>query len=123
MPDRLLALRDDQRRDRPRGIYSVCSAGPLVLRAALDQARDDGSPLLVEATCNQVNQEGGYTGMTPSAFRDFTLGLAAEAGIPGDRIILGGDHLGPNPWRAEGAAVAMEKRPDLGPQGSSVGES
>ena len=109
MPDRLLALRDNQRRDRAQGIYSVCSAGPLVLRAAMAQARDDGSPLLVEATCNQVNQLGGYTGMTPPAFRDFALALAREGGLPADQIILGGDHLGPSPWKAEPAPAAMEK--------------
>ena len=109
MPSRLLSLRDDQRRDRPRGITSVCSASPLVLRAAMAQARDDGSPILVEATCNQVNQLGGYTGMTPSAFRAFTLDLAREAGVPEGEVILGGDHLGPSPWRSEGAPEALEK--------------
>jgi D-tagatose-1,6-bisphosphate aldolase subunit GatZ/KbaZ len=105
----LLSLQDSQRRDLPRGIYAVCSANPLVLRAALAQARDDGSPLLLEATSNQVNQLGGYTGMTPAAFRSMVLDLAREAGVPEDRMILGGDHLGPNPWRKESASLAMEK--------------
>lgn len=109
MPDRLLSLRESQRRDTPRGIYSVCSANPFVLGAALAQARDDGSPLLVEATCNQVNQLGGYTGMTPSAFRAFVLDMAGEAGVPEGQLLLGGDHLGPNPWRSESASEAMEK--------------
>jgi D-tagatose-1,6-bisphosphate aldolase subunit GatZ/KbaZ len=63
----------------------------------------------VEATCNQVNQLGGYTGMTPSIFRAFVRELADEAGVPEGQLILGGDHLGPNPWRSEIAAVAMEK--------------
>ncbi len=109
MPDRLLALRDSQRRDEPRGIYSVCSAGALVLRAALAQARDDGSPLLVEATCNQVNHLGGYTGMTPEAFRAFAFSLAGEVGLAEEQVILGGDHLGPSPWRHEPALSAMAK--------------
>ena len=30
-----------------------------------------GQRVLIEATCNQVNQEGGYTGMTPADFRRF----------------------------------------------------
>ena len=46
-----------------RGIPSICSAHPMVLEACIDQAVADGAPLLVEATCNQVNQDGGYTGM------------------------------------------------------------
>jgi D-tagatose-1,6-bisphosphate aldolase subunit GatZ/KbaZ len=109
MSEHLLSLRESQRNGVRCGIYSVCSASPLVLWAAMAQARDDGSPLLVEATCNQVNQLGGYTGMTPAAFRVFVLGLGREAGLPEERIILGGDHLGPNPWRAEGASAAMDK--------------
>jgi D-tagatose-1,6-bisphosphate aldolase subunit GatZ/KbaZ len=89
------------------GIYSVCSAHPWVIRAAVEQAVADGSLLLVEATSNQVNQFGGYTGMRPAAFRDFVLGHAETAGFAPERLILGGDHLGPNPWHALPAAEAM----------------
>ncbi|HEV8688844.1 MAG TPA: class II D-tagatose-bisphosphate aldolase, non-catalytic subunit, partial [Ideonella sp.] len=52
----------------PVGIYALCSAHPVVIRAGLQEAKRAGVPLLVEATSNQVNQFGGYTGMTP---RDF----------------------------------------------------
>lgn len=89
------------------GIYAVCSAHPWVIRAAAEQAADDGSLLLVEATCNQVNQFGGYTGMRPADFRDVVLALAADAGLKEDKLILGGDHLGPNPWRKLPVAEAM----------------
>jgi len=91
------------------GIYAVCSAHPLVLEAAFAQAAADNSLLLIEATCNQVNQDGGYTGMTPAGFRDYVRSLAAAAGFSADRIILGGDHLGPNPWRSLSAEAAMDK--------------
>jgi D-tagatose-bisphosphate aldolase class II non-catalytic subunit len=90
----------------PPGITSVCSAHPLVIEAALLQAGDDRSTALIEATCNQVNHRGGYTGLTPAAFRDEVNRIADGAGYPRDRIVLGGDHLGPSPWRqlpAEGA--------------------
>ncbi len=80
----------------PFGITSVCSAHPLVIEAALRQSYDDGAPALIEATCNQVNQEGGYTGMTPAAFRDFVFAIADRVGFARDRVLLGGDHLGPN---------------------------
>lgn len=89
------------------GIYSVCSAHPWVIRAAAEQAVADGSLLLVEATSNQVNQFGGYTGMRPEEFRNFVLEHAKAAGLDAGRLILGGDHLGPNPWRALPAAEAM----------------
>jgi D-tagatose-1,6-bisphosphate aldolase subunit GatZ/KbaZ len=92
----------------PVGIYSVCSAHPLVIESALHLAHRDGRPILIEATCNQVNQFGGYTGMTPAQFRAYVAGIAANAGVPAATALLGGDHLGPSPWRADPAAAAME---------------
>ncbi|MFN3877327.1 MAG: D-tagatose-bisphosphate aldolase, class II, non-catalytic subunit [Brevundimonas sp.] len=92
------------------GIYSVCSAHPLVIKAACVHALDTGlDVLLIEATCNQVNQDGGYTGMTPDKFRDFVHAIARDAGLPIDRVLLGGDHLGPNPWTGLPAEEAMAK--------------
>lgn len=87
------------RNGTPRGITSVCSAHPIVLRAALRHGRDNGSAVLIEATCNQVNHLGGYTGMRPAEFVAMVMELAGTEGCPVDQIILGGDHLGPNPWR------------------------
>ena len=84
-----------QKRGEARGIASICSAHPWVLKAAL---HGDG-PVLIESTCNQVNQFGGYTGMTPADFVHFVRGIAAENALPPERLILGGDHLGPSPWQ------------------------
>jgi tagatose-1,6-bisphosphate aldolase non-catalytic subunit AgaZ/GatZ len=50
------------------------------LAAILATYRGDDAPVLIEATCNQVNQQGGYTGMTPDDFRRFVEGIAACAG-------------------------------------------
>ncbi len=105
----MCGLLKENRAGRQKGIYSVCSAHRLVLEAAFAQAKRDRGPLLIEATCNQVNQDGGYTGQTPSQFRDYVHAIAAEIGYPTDRLILGGDHLGPNPWRTLPARAAMEK--------------
>ena len=103
----LKKIAEANRADGTQGIYSVCSAYRYVIEAAALQAKADESLLLIEATCNQVNQEGGYTGMTPNDFRDYVRAIAAEFSFPTDRLILGGDHLGPNPWRSEPAAQAM----------------
>jgi D-tagatose-1,6-bisphosphate aldolase subunit GatZ/KbaZ len=106
------ALLDLVRRHRggePVGMYSVCSAHPLVLRAALEHARANGGHALIEATSNQVNQEGGYTGLRPAQFRDLVLGLADESGLPRERVLLGGDHLGPNTWQSLPAGAALER--------------
>lgn len=91
------------------GICSVCSAHPLVIEAALRFDLNSENKVLIEATSNQVNQDGGYTGMRPADFRDFVWQIAQEVGFPFERLILGGDHLGPNCWQNEAAAVAMEK--------------
>ncbi len=101
------------KRGTPCGIFAVCSAHPLVLEAALRHARDNQTLLLVEATSNQVDQYGGYTGMTPTVFRDFLLKMADTHGFPRERLILGGDHLGPNRWQSEPAPQAMEKAQEL----------
>lgn len=47
--------------------------------------------------------------MTPAAFRTLVYDLADRLGLPRERVILGGDHLGPNPWRSQPAHEAMAK--------------
>ncbi|AHF77351.1 D-tagatose-bisphosphate aldolase, class II, non-catalytic subunit [Sodalis praecaptivus] len=95
------------------GICAVCSAHPLVVEAALRFDLHGERQVLIEATSNQVNQFGGYTGMTPAGFRDFVQAIASRVGFPLSRLILGGDHLGPNCWRDETAEVAMAKAAQL----------
>lgn len=97
----------------PVGLPCFCTANDQVLRAVLAYAARTGSPTVIEATCNQVNQDGGYTGMTPQDFMTWLTGMAAEAGVPMDQLILGGDHLGPNPWRKEPLDQAMDKAREL----------
>lgn len=113
MNDKLKTLANRDSKGRLGGMYSVCSAHPVVIEAALLQAADDGTELLIEATCNQVNQFGGYTGMQPADFVDFVKVIAQRVGFPCDRLIFGGDHLGPNPWRDKPAAEAMALAEDL----------
>lgn len=106
-----------QKRGEAGGITSVCSAHPYVLKTALrsdDFSRHRATkvatpPILIESTCNQVNQYGGYTGMTPKDFVTYVRGLAEQVNLPFENIILGGDHLGPNVWQNEPADYAMRK--------------
>ena len=90
------------------GIWSLCSAHPIVIEAALRDAKAHGGPVLIEATSNQVNQFGGYTGMKPADFSAYVGAIAAKVGITPEQILLGGDHLGPNCWQDQPAAAAME---------------
>jgi D-tagatose-1,6-bisphosphate aldolase subunit GatZ/KbaZ len=103
------------------GIYSLCSAHPQVIEAAMHEARSSGTPLLIEATCNQVNQFGGYTGMTPADFRVFVHAIADRVGLARERVWLGGDHLGPNVWQKEPSHTAMAKADLLVDQYVSAG--
>jgi D-tagatose-1,6-bisphosphate aldolase subunit GatZ/KbaZ len=95
------------------GIYSACSAHPLVIEAALIHARRRSGSVLIEATSNQVNQDGGYTGMRPADFNRFVLSIAARLGVPPSQVLLGGDHLGPNSWQSLPAEAAMAKSEQL----------
>jgi D-tagatose-bisphosphate aldolase class II non-catalytic subunit len=110
---KLRAIVRDNRAGLRRALPSWCTAHPDTLRAIIAAHRDGDDPILIEATCNQVNQEGGYTGMTPALFRTFAEGLMDEARVDRDRLILGGDHLGPNPWRGLPASEAMRRAGDL----------
>jgi D-tagatose-1,6-bisphosphate aldolase subunit GatZ/KbaZ len=96
-----------------QGIPSICSAHPTVLQAAIRRAVQTGTPLLIESTCNQVNQLGGYTGMTPTDFVSFVQRLANKNGLAVDQLILGGDHLGPSVWQDEPEDNAMDKSEQL----------
>jgi D-tagatose-1,6-bisphosphate aldolase subunit GatZ/KbaZ len=85
----------------------------MVLDATLRHTSTTGGFAVIEATSNQVNQDGGYTGMRPVAYRDLVLGLASSIGVPRDRVVLGGDHLGPNCWQHMASAAAMRKAGDM----------
>ncbi|OIU98768.1 tagatose-bisphosphate aldolase [Salmonella enterica subsp. houtenae] len=109
----LTQMVEQHKRGKASGIYAVCSAHPLVLESAIRYAHANHTPLLIEATSNQVDQFGGYTGMTPADFRDFVCQLADSLGFPQSVLILGGDHLGPNRWQNQPAAQAMANADDL----------
>ena len=109
----LRQLAQSRRNGAPFGITSVCSAHPIVIRAAARNAARVGGMLLIEATCNQVNQFGGYTGMLPHDFVRLVQSVAAEERLSPENIIFGGDHLGPNPWRNEPSEGAMAKAEEM----------
>ena len=92
-----------------KGIYSICSANEYVIEVALKYALQKKINVLIESTCNQVNQFGGYTGMKPLDFANFIFSIASRVKFPKNKIILGGDHLGPNPWKKETSQNAMGK--------------
>ena len=80
----------DNRGRRPAGITSVCSAHPLVIEAAVaGRAVADGTAVLIEATSNQVDQFGGYTGLRPADFRRLVEEIATRVGFATEDLVLG----------------------------------
>lgn len=90
-------------------IPSVCTAHPDVLEACLTLAETLDQPIVVEATSNQVNQDGGYTGLKPAGFIRFVKDIATRARVCEARVHFGGDHLGPQAWRKLPADQAMTR--------------
>jgi D-tagatose-1,6-bisphosphate aldolase subunit GatZ/KbaZ len=115
------SLIDENRAGRAIGLPCFCTANAHVLRSILRDAAETGFPTVIEATCNQVNQDGGYTGMTADDFMSWVRDLARDADASMDQLVLGGDHLGPNPWRKEAADVAMHKARELVRQYAAAG--
>jgi D-tagatose-1,6-bisphosphate aldolase subunit GatZ/KbaZ len=110
---RLFQTLQENRRGHAVGVYSVCSANRYVLEAGMLQALRDDTLLLIESSSNQVNQFGGYTGQNPASFAAFVRKVAMQMNFPVERIVLGGDHLGPHVWRAESPDKAMAKAREL----------
>lgn len=54
----------------------------------MDRLKEGNKYLLVEATANQVDQFGGYTGMTPKDYRDFIYDLCDKDDIIANRAAI-----------------------------------
>lgn len=109
----LQEMMDKRREGIKCGIPSYCSANELVLLNALRRAKALNNAVLIEATANQVNQYGGYTGMVPKDFYNMVMEMAKEVDVDENQIILAGDHLGPLTWQNLPEAEAMEKSIEL----------
>ncbi|MFT3851002.1 MAG: class II D-tagatose-bisphosphate aldolase, non-catalytic subunit [Propionivibrio sp.] len=107
--DEFVAQLERNRRGQGGVAVSVCSAHPMILRAAFRSALRYDTFALIESTSNQVDQYGGYTGMKPADFAALVKQIAAEERFPAERVLLGGDHLGPNSWRHLGSEKAMQE--------------
>lgn len=113
MSDLLRNMIDKRKEGIMCGVPSYCTANELVIEAILRQAKRFDDQILIEATANQVNQFGGYTGMQPADFREFVYKIADRIHFPRESIVLGGDHLGPLTWADENELEAMEKAETL----------
>ncbi len=95
------------------GMPSYCTANEIVIEGVLEQAKRFGDSVLIEATSNQVNQFGGYTGMKPADYRDYVYAIADRIGFERSKIILAGDHLGPQPFQNMNEAEAIKEAKEM----------
>lgn len=91
------------------GVPSFCSANKIVIEAIMEQAKRFDDMVLIEATANQVNQYGGYMDMKSEDFKNYVYKIADKINFDKQKIVLGGDHLGPLTWCDEPEKEAMEK--------------
>lgn len=103
-----------QERIKTAAITSFCVANSFVISAVLKHyAHKDDEIVLFEATSNQVNHLGGYTGMKPADYKQMVLDLAGKDDFSQDRIVFGGDHLGPLPFKHLDKDKAMKEAEKL----------
>ena len=76
----ILKILEERKTGKKTGIPSYCTANRQVIRTILKDAAKNHRTVLIEATANQVDQFGGYTGMTPKDYVRFMEGIAAETG-------------------------------------------
>ena len=82
-----------------KNLPSFCTSNFDVLKIIMLFSKFNNLPILIESTSNQVNQNGGYTGLTPSKFAKKVYSLSSSLKLNKKKILLGGDHLGPLPWK------------------------
>lgn len=113
LKNRLLDIVELQKQNKAVGIYSCCSSNKFVIQSCIQASKKNNSLLLIESTANQVDQYGGYTGMKPEDFKLFVYKLADDLGFDREKIILGGDHLGPLTFASKTEDEAMREARQL----------
>ena len=92
---------------------SFCSSNFDVLKSIMIFAKYQNFPVLIESTSNQVNQYGGYSGLKPFQFEKKIRRLAKFIKLNNKSLMIGGDHLGPLPWKDLDEATAMKNSKKL----------
>jgi tagatose-1,6-bisphosphate aldolase non-catalytic subunit AgaZ/GatZ len=77
-----------------RTIFAACPNSLSVIRAALKSSKRCNAPIKFATTLNQVDLDGGYTGLTPSEFADTIHNHARNLNVTSP-IIIAIDHGGP----------------------------
>jgi D-tagatose-1,6-bisphosphate aldolase subunit GatZ/KbaZ len=100
----------------PRTILAACPNSAAVITASLRAAKRNNAPIKFAATLNQVDLDGGYTGLTPKQFV-MTVRQEAKAIHFTGPVIIAIDHGGPwlkdlhnrERWSYEDSMTAVKK--------------
>ena len=100
----------------PRTIFAACPNSPTVIRASLRAAKRNNAPIYFAATLNQIDCDGGYTGMTQEAFVRTVRFETERVNFTGP-VIIAIDHGGPwlkdrqrtEKWSVEDAMNGVKK--------------
>jgi D-tagatose-1,6-bisphosphate aldolase subunit GatZ/KbaZ len=77
-----------------RTLFAACPNSRAVIRASFRAAKRNNAPIKFATTLNQVDQDGGYTGMTHRQFAGVIRKEAARINFTGP-VIIAVDHGGP----------------------------
>jgi len=99
-----------------RTIFAACPNSPAVIRASLQAAKRNNAPIYFAATLNQVDCDGGYTGMTQEQFCRLVRFETERVNFTGP-VIIAIDHGGPwlkdrqrtEKWSVEDAMNGVKK--------------
>ena len=116
--EQLLHRIDELQRETgiPRTIFAACPNSPTVIRASLRAAKRNNAPIYFAATLNQIDCDGGYTGMTQEAFTRTVRFETERVNFTGP-VIVAIDHGGPwlkdrqrtEKWSVEDAMNGVKK--------------
>ena len=91
-----------------KALPSFCTANTDVLNSIMFYCYLKKLPCLIECTSNQVNQSGGYTKKTPKDFMNLIYRLKKKYKLSDSQLFIGGDHLGPLPWKNQTSKIALK---------------
>ena len=100
----------------PRTIFAACPNSPSVIRASIRAAKRNNAPIYFAATLNQIDCDGGYTGMTQEDFTRLIRFEVERYHFTGP-VIIAIDHGGPwlkdkqrtEKWSVEDAMNGVKK--------------
>ncbi len=93
---------------KKKALPSFCTSNIEVIKSILFFCHNKKLPCLIECTSNQVNQHGGYTNKTPKKFIKEIFNLSKKIKFNSKKLFLGGDHLGPLPWKKKNKTIAIK---------------